>query len=107
MSPNDRNLIPAEWPLATIEDIADVNPRLKKDGIPEDLTVSFVPMPAVGAGTGLIDVGTERPFSEVKKASHHFKKGMFYLPRLRPAWKTERWLLYARTFRKRLWLWFN
>jgi hypothetical protein len=33
------------WPVMTIEEIADVNPRVDKAAIPNDLPVSFVTMP--------------------------------------------------------------
>ena len=55
------------WPPMTIEEIADVNPRVDKAAIPDDLPVSFVPMPAVGAGDGSIQVEQTRPAGEVKK----------------------------------------
>ena len=68
----------------TIQEVADVNPRLKKDGIPEDLTVSFVPMPAVGAGDGTIDVSQARVFSEVKKGYTAFQEGDVLFAKITP-----------------------
>ncbi len=44
-----RKMIPG-WDMKTIEQIADVNPKLDKSAIPDKLMVSFVPMQAVGAG---------------------------------------------------------
>ncbi len=55
-----------------IEDVADVNPRIDKSAIPEDLLVSFVPMPAVGPGDGTINVQETRPAGEVKKGFTSF-----------------------------------
>ncbi|MHB8249313.1 MAG: restriction endonuclease subunit S [Acidithiobacillus sp.] len=56
-----------DWPVMTIEEVADVNPRVDKAVIPDNLPVSFVPMPAVGAGDGTIHVEETRPAGEVKK----------------------------------------
>jgi len=61
----ENNSLPKDWTLTTIEEIADVNPRLDKTGIDDSLIVSFVPMPAVGAGNGSIDVNQKKSFSKV------------------------------------------
>lgn len=42
------------WPVRRIEEVTDVNPRVDKSAIPNNLPVSFVPTPAVGAGDGSI-----------------------------------------------------
>ena len=56
-----------EWQVLPIEQVADVNPRVDKSAIPDNLPVSFVPMPAVGAADGSIHVDETRPAGEVKK----------------------------------------
>lgn len=45
-----------EWPVLPIEQVADVNPHVDKKAIPDNLPVSFVPMPLVGAGDGCVNV---------------------------------------------------
>jgi type I restriction enzyme S subunit len=80
----DNKQLPVGWTVSTIEDIADVNPRLNKAGIPDDLNVSFVPMPAVGAADGSIDVSGERPFLEVKKGFTAFKEGDVLFAKITP-----------------------
>ncbi len=55
-----------DWPVMMIEEIAEVNPGVDKKSISDDLPVSFVPMPAVGAGDGSIHVEETRPAGEVK-----------------------------------------
>jgi type I restriction enzyme S subunit len=74
----------ADWRIATIDEIAEVNPRLNKAAIPDDLLVSFVPMPAVGASNGLIDVGNVRPFGEVKKGFTPFLEGDVLFAKITP-----------------------
>jgi len=80
----DKKILPVGWTVSTIEDIADVNPRLNKAGIPDDLNISFVPMPAVGAESGSIDVSEERSFKEVKKGFTAFKEGDVLFAKITP-----------------------
>jgi type I restriction enzyme S subunit len=73
-----------EWPVLPIGQIADVNPRLDKSSIPDDLPVSFVPMPAVGAGDGSIHVAETRPAGEVKKGFTAFLEGDVLFAKITP-----------------------
>ena len=73
-----------EWPLLPIEKIADVNPRIDKSAIPDDMPVSFVPMPAVGAGDGSIRVDQTRPAREVKKGFTCFIEGDVLFAKITP-----------------------
>ncbi len=70
--------------VLTIEQIADVNPRVDKAAIPDDLPVSFVPMPAVGAGDGSIHVEETRPAGEVKKGFTAFLEGDVLFAKITP-----------------------
>jgi len=72
------------WPVMTIEEIADVNPRVDKAAIPDDLPVSFVPMPAVGAADGSIRIGETRPAGEVKKGFTAFLEGDVLFAKITP-----------------------
>jgi len=72
------------WTVAKIEEIAEVNPRLGKVDIPDELLVSFVPMPAVGAGDGSINVANVRPFAEVKKGFTFFQEGDVLFAKITP-----------------------
>jgi len=67
-----------------IDEIADVNPRLNKAGIPDDLEVSFVPMPAVGAGNGKIDVSESKTFVKAKKGFTSFVEGDVLFAKITP-----------------------
>jgi len=59
--------LPANWMQVRLTEIATINPTLDKSEIDDELLVSFVPMPAVEAETGRIDVSAHRKFAEVKK----------------------------------------
>ena len=72
------------WPEMAIEEIADVNPRVDKASIPDDLPVSFVPMPAVGAADGSIRVEETRPAGEVKKGFTAFLEGDVLFAKITP-----------------------
>lgn len=76
--------LPEGWSFARIDKACDVNPRVNKSEIPDDLLISFVPMPAVGAGDGSIDVSQERPASEVKKGFTAFKEGDVLFAKITP-----------------------
>ncbi|QIN36797.1 restriction endonuclease subunit S [Legionella longbeachae] len=61
------NQLPKSWSVCLIGEAILVNPRLDKRGIDDDIEVSFVPMPAVSAETGEINVLENKLFAEVKK----------------------------------------
>ena len=73
-----------DWPILAIEQVADVNPRIDKLAIPDNLPVSFVPMPAVGAGNGSIHVEETRPAGEVKKGFTAFLEGDVLFAKITP-----------------------
>jgi len=76
--------LPEGWSVARIDKACDVNPRVNKSEIADDLLISFVPMPAVGAGDGSIDISRERPASEVKKGFTAFKEGDVLFAKITP-----------------------
>ena len=72
------------WITRKIEEVAAVNPRLDKKLIPDDLPVSFVPMSAVGAANGEIDVSAARLAKEVKKGFTAFLEGDVLFAKITP-----------------------
>ena len=64
--------------------IVQLNPRLLKASLQEDTVVSFVPMAAVGADDGRIDVRSQRPYSEVKKGDTNFRDGDVLFAKVTP-----------------------
>ena len=76
--------LPAGWKLARIVDVAEVNPRFDKSSVSDDLEVSFVPMPAVAAESGAIDVTETRQFATVKKGYSGFLEGDVLFAKITP-----------------------
>lgn len=72
------------WLEMAICDVAEVNPRADKSSIPDDLLVSFVPMPSVGAGDGSILVEETRPAGVVKKGFTAFLEGDVLFSKITP-----------------------
>lgn len=62
--------LPSGWVLTTLSDVANFNPKHDPSRIDE--LVSFVPMPAVSAESGVIDAATDRPLADVWKGFTHF-----------------------------------
>lgn len=76
--------LPVSWVRARLSGIAAINPTLDKSEIDDNLLVSFVPMPAVEAETGRIDVSTHRRFAEVKKGYTGFLEGDVLFAKITP-----------------------
>ncbi len=76
--------LPEGWEWKTLGEVADINPRIDKSKIADDLQVTFVPMPAVGAGDGQIDVSQLRPAGEVKKGYTPFEEGDVLFAKITP-----------------------
>ena len=74
----------AGWEVRQIKDVADVNPRVDKKAIPDDIEVSFVPMPAVEAESGEIDVSQTKLAKEVKKGFTAFLQGDVLFAKITP-----------------------
>jgi type I restriction enzyme S subunit len=76
--------LPGSWSVASLAEIAEINPGLAKAEIDDDLDVTFVPMPAVEAETGKIDVSATRKFSQVKKGYTAFQEGDVLFAKITP-----------------------
>lgn len=76
--------LPAGWETAELSEICLVNPTIDKSAIADDLAVSFVPMPAVEAESGRIDVSATRKFGEVKKGYTPFREGDVLFAKITP-----------------------
>jgi len=73
-----------DWAVAKIEEIAEINPRLPKGELSADMTVSFVPMAAVGAENGSINVSNTRTYYDVQKGYTTFKEGDVLFAKITP-----------------------
>jgi hypothetical protein len=72
------------WPQKPLSEVADLNPRLDKSAYRDDLEVSFVPMAAVEAGSGRMEVSQMKRFAAVKKGYTPFKEGDVLFAKITP-----------------------
>ena len=70
--------------LVPLSQAVEVNPKLDRSLLNDDLDVSFVPMAAVEALSGGIDVSTVRKYGEVKKGYTHFRDGDILFAKVTP-----------------------
>jgi len=73
MSVNKEKL-PSSWETIPLEDVVNVNPKIDKSIFDNELPVSFVPMPAVEAETGNINISEIKTFESVKKGYTAFQE---------------------------------
>jgi len=65
-------------------DVVTINPKFDRASFSDETLVSFVPMAAVGAGNGKIDISRLRPYSEVKKGYTNFRDGDVLFAKVTP-----------------------
>lgn len=70
--------------LVPLSRAIEVNPKIDRTALHDDLDVSFVPMAAVEALSGGIDVSTVRKYAEVKKGYTHFRDGDILFAKVTP-----------------------
>ena len=75
---------PPRWINASLSEICAINPRVDKTAIDPESAVSFVPMPAVEAGSGKIDIGETRVFETVRKGYTPFRAGDILFAKITP-----------------------
>jgi len=76
--------LPEKWIEPCIEEVCQINPKLDKSLYSDDLEISFVPMPAVSAESGLIDIAESRPFGRVKRGYTSFRAGDVLFAKITP-----------------------
>ena len=74
----------AGWPQKPLSEVVDLNPRLDKSSYRDDLEVSFVPMAAVEAGSGRMEVSQTKYFATVKKGYTPFREGDVLFAKITP-----------------------
>jgi type I restriction enzyme S subunit len=72
------------WPIASLGDVVQINPRVGSDRASSDLPVSFVPMAAVSEHTGSIVSPEVRPFGEVSKGFPIFAENDVLFAKITP-----------------------
>lgn len=76
--------IPDTWVTTELISICEINPKLDKSQFEDTIDVSFVPMPAVAAESGKIDISETRTFAQVKKGYTAFQKGDVLFAKITP-----------------------
>ena len=77
--------LPEGWASASIGGICQLNPgKPAANSLPADAPVSFVPMPAVDAQTGMIADTIEKPFHEVRGGYTAFAEGDVIFAKITP-----------------------
>lgn len=77
-------VLPDGWHWKRIDAVAPVNPRRGPDKLADDAEVAFVPMAAVEAETGKIDVSTRRTVNSVRKGFTRFASGDVIFAKITP-----------------------
>ena len=72
----------AQW--VPLSHAVEVNPKLDRSSLSDDMDVSFVPMAAVEALSGGIDVSNIRRYADVKKGYTHFRDGDILFAKVTP-----------------------
>ena len=70
--------------LVPLSEAVEVNPKIDRTALHDDLDVSFVPMAAVETLSGGIDVSSIRKYAEVKKGYTHFRDGDILFAKVTP-----------------------
>ena len=76
--------LPKGWVNASIGEVCAINPRLFTEPVEDDWTLSFVPMAAVEAGTGRIDLSQTRLYADVRKSYTMFSEGDILFAKITP-----------------------
>ena len=76
--------LPPGWTNTRLSEICAINPRVDKATLDPASVVSFVPMPAVEAETGNIDVSETRDFETVRKGYTPFREGDILFAKITP-----------------------
>jgi len=84
VSDQEYSELPTNWVTSNLHEVAEINPKLDKSEYADDLEVSFVPMSAVEAGTGRIDISDIREFGTVKKGYTAFREGDVLFAKITP-----------------------
>ena len=87
MSETDVGLseLPDGWVWTTLEKVSELNPRIDRQSIDDDLEVTFLPMKNVEELSGKIDLSETKRFSELKRKSYTpFRDGDILFAKVTP-----------------------
>ncbi len=76
--------LPDGWAMTTLGEACLINPRFFTEPVEDDRELSFLPMAAVEAGTGRIDLSRTRLFADVRKGYTKFSEGDVLFAKITP-----------------------
>jgi type I restriction enzyme S subunit len=76
--------LPEGWVWCRMEEIAQINPRHLLNVLPENIEVSFLPMPNLNEDTWKIKENKTRPFGEIRKGYTHFAEDDVLFAKITP-----------------------
>ena len=77
--------LPNGWSWTTLEEVSELNPRIDKQNIDDDLEITFLPMKNVEELSGKIDLSDTKRFSELKRKSYTpFRDGDILFAKVTP-----------------------
>ena len=77
--------LPDGWAATTLGEACLINPRFFTEPVEDDRELTFLPMAAVEAGTGRIDLSQTRLFAEVRKGYTKFSEGDVLFAKITPS----------------------
>ena len=77
--------LPDGWVWTTLEEVSELNPRIDRQSIDDDLEVTFLPMKSVEELSGKIDLSETKRFSELKRKNYTpFRDGDILFAKVTP-----------------------
>ncbi|MEY4928122.1 MAG: hypothetical protein RI894_2560 [Bacteroidota bacterium] len=89
---NVQKKLPQNWTLSTINAVYSINPPILQN-IEDNTTVSFIPMAAVEAETGIIDLSQIKKYGEVKKGYTKFQEGDLLYAKITPSMQNGKYAI--------------
>ena len=77
--------IPESWASTTLGEVCLINPRFFTEPVEDDRELTFLPMAAVEAGTGRIDLSQIRLFADVRQGYTRFSEGDVLFAKITPS----------------------
>ena len=76
--------VPESWTMTTLGAACLINPRFFAEPVEDDQELSFLPMAAIEARTGRIDLNRTRLFADVRKGYTRFSEGDVLFAKITP-----------------------
>jgi type I restriction enzyme, S subunit len=84
MNKNNEDKLPEGWIQTALRNVAEINPGVDTSKLSDSTLVSFVPMAAVEAGTGRIDLSEQRTLDSVRRSYVAFRDGDVLFAKITP-----------------------